>query len=242
MRYWPALLSLLLTSCAALAHDMGWLLEQAPRVSAILGKSMERYPSFTAKVEVVVSSSGETNSTAASGGLRFVKDHLRWEVNLTNIRSPHLTSNTRAAVKQLNGERMAVLTRLDQKSNYLLLLGARAYIEEPLPEIRLVTGRDRSPVEAVDGRECVRVRQTVRFPDGTTNELILWRPKEAKHPPVQFHVCIGPDRFEIKLRDVRFRALSANDFVVPQGLSRYTTLEDLVQSVVLDRLKRRMGL
>lgn len=240
MTKWMALSALLCLSWPSKGQDISWMLEKAPLISAILARTIEKAPAFSAAVEVHVSSRIDPASTTAAALLQSQRGQMRWDLKLSDIKSAQLTPNTRAAVRQLNGERMLLLTRLDTNSNYLLLPGAKAYLQEELPGVRL-SKAVRAGAEEVGPYHCVRERLTSRH-EGTTNHVTVWRADSLKGFPVQVQIVDGSEIFRIQFRDVKFRSIPREAFGVPAGLTRYTSFEDLTQSVLLEKLKRRMGL
>jgi len=73
-------------------------------------------------------------------------------------------------------------------------------------------------------------------------ELVLWRAKDLKNLPLQVQFTDSGEIIQVKFRDIRVRPIDPENFRLPSGLSKYNTIEDLVQSVVLDRVKKRFGL
>ncbi len=80
------------------------------------------------------------------------------------------------------------------------------------------------------------------LPDGSTNEVLVWRTKELQNLPIQFQISSSGETLRLRLRDVRFQKIAPGRFELPAGLAKYGSVEDLVQSVLLDRVKKRIGL
>jgi hypothetical protein len=224
------------------AQDVGWLLDEAPVASALLVKALEKCPSFTGKVDLDVSGKADPVPTTATGTIQSLNGNLRWNVKLADIKSAQLSSNARAVVRQVNGDQFQLLTRADLKFNYLVLPGAQAYLEQPLPAIRLVTGKPSPVAERVEGRLCTKEHMRMLRPDGSTNAVIVWKAKELKNLPVQVQFTDSGETIQVRFRDISLQPVSPDQFRLAGGLTKYSSFEDLAQSVVIDRVRRRMGL
>jgi hypothetical protein len=242
MKRWLILAGLFALSLPAVGQDVSWLLDEAPVVSMVLVKALEKCPAFSAKVEIYVSGQADPSPSAATGTIESQGGNLRWEAKLGDIRSAQLSQNARAVVRQINGEQFLVLTRSDQKANYLVLTGAQAYLEQPLPPMRLSSANPQATTERIDSRMCSRERLRVVQLGGTTNEVVVWRAKDLKNLPVQIQFNDSGETVQVRFRDISVRTISTERFRIPAGLAKYSSVEDLVQSVVVDRVKRRMGL
>ncbi len=223
------------------AQDLTWLLEQSPVVAGIMVHEFHGLPPFTAMAEIVANSKAEHNSSSARGTIEYQAGAIRWEAKLTDINSAQLTKNAKAAVRQLNGDQVLVLTSLDRGVNDIVLGGARAYLEDPLPELRMINWSD-AGMEKIFDHSCRKVRfQAVRS-DGATNQVICWRATEFKNVPLKIQVTESKEVFTVQLADIVFRSVPKARFEIPAGLSKYNSFEDLVQSVLVEKFRRRIGL
>jgi hypothetical protein len=227
---------------SALGQDVSWLLDEAPVVSMVLVKVLDQCPSFSAKADIYVSGQADPSPSAATGAVEFQAGNLRWAVNLKDIASAQLSQNARAAVRQINGERFLLITRSDQKANNLVLPGARACVEQPLPAVRLAAVKSKAVTEQAAGRTCSKERLRAVRADGTANEVVVWRATDLKNLPVQIQFTDSGETIQVRFRDLSVRPIPSGQFRLSEGLSRYSSVEDMVQSVLLDRVKKRIGL
>ena len=241
MKHWKILIALLAFTSGAHAQDIGWMLERVPVVSMVLAKSFERFPSFSARAEVKLSGKADPIPSGASGTIECGAGNLRWDVKLRDINSAQLSESARALLKRANGENLMLLTRPRLAANQLVLSGARAYVEEALPKVKLAVSRAVSN-ESIDGHPCVRERVTVLEEDGRTLEVMLWKATDLKRLPIQLRFTDAGEVIQVRLNNVRFREISARRFQVPVGLTKHENMEDLMQWVVVDKMRRRMGL
>lgn len=240
---WILLAGLLAAPLPALGQDMGWLLEQTPVVSAVLLKTLDKGPAFSARAVVSVSGTADPMPSTATGRVEYVSGNLRWTVRLRDVESPQLSDTARAAVRQINGEQIQLITRSDHKANHWVLPGAKACLKQTLPTLRL-SPAPKSPraTDRIDGRVCTRERLRAVRPDGTTHDVVVWRANDPKDLPVQIQFTTSGETIQVNFQDMTVRTASGPPFPVPAGLSTYTSLEDLVQSVVVEKVKKRIGL
>jgi hypothetical protein len=244
MKKWLTIVGLLaLPLCTlTLGQDVSWLVDESPIVSMALVKALEKSPAFSAKADVCVSGKADPSPSAAKGTVEFQGGNLRWLVQLGDIRSAQLSQNARAVVRQINGDRFLLITRSDEKANYLILSGAHAYLEQPLASLRLSPSKAPVLTERIEGQVCSKETFRAVRSDGVTNEVLVWRAKDLKNLPVQIQLHDSGETVQVRFRDITLRSIPPGQFRVPAGLTKYSSLEDLVQSVLLDRVKKRMGL
>lgn len=223
-------------------QDIAWLVEQSPIVTGILLKTLEKSPSFTAKVDVQVKGVSDPSPSTAAGTLEYMTNNVRWEAKLADVSSSQLTANARAAVKQVNGDQFLLLTRSDQQANFLVLKGANACLESRFPSFKAIGRPTRLGQETNLGHLCVKERIVMPTTDRGTNEVLLWRAKDLKNLPTRIQISNAGDKFVLQLQNVRFQQLRPDRFSVPTAIPKYDNFEDLVQSVLLEKMKRRIGL
>jgi hypothetical protein len=223
-------------------QDLAWLVEQAPMISMVLVQVLAQAPSFSAKVQVHVSGNADPDSSDASGTLEFQKEGMRWEAKLADITAAQLTANARSVVRQINGDQFLLLTRADQKANYLILSGAQCYLEGVLPALKLSRSKEPAGEATLQGHPCSKELLTAVRADGATNEVVVWRAKDLKSPPLQVQITDAGEFFRIRFTEAHFRTIPADRFQIPQNLAKYNSVEDLLQSVLLEKMKKRMGL
>ncbi len=239
-----ALISLLLlaTVLSVRAQDVAWMLEQAPVVSMVLAQLLEKAPSFSARGEIRVHGKAEPDPSTARGTVESRGGDLRWEINLADINSGQLSESAKALLRQVNGDRFVLITQRQAAVNELIFRRAGACIEQPLPRVKLSTSRAKPATEVVAGRSCVREPISVRDGEGRTHQVVVWRAKDLQELPIQVQFTEGGETIRIRFEDVRFRTIQAQRFQVPAGLSKHETIEDMMQWVLAEKIRKRMGL
>jgi hypothetical protein len=242
MKTWIVAALFLAGGLGAPAQDVGWLVEQAPTVSMILVKTLEKAPAFSARVEVTVSGPADPVPSGATGTMQAQSGSLRWDVKLADVKSAQLSQNARAIVRQINGDRFVLLTRSDLHANYLVLPGADAYLEQALPELKSSGNKIPAVSEKIEGRACSRQAQRLVQANGSVIEVVVWRAKDLKNLPVQVQMTESGEKIQVTFRDIQIGAIAPDEFRISGGLSKYNSMEDLMQAVVLERMKKRIGL
>jgi hypothetical protein len=220
-------------------QDMGTLVDDAPVLAKTLTKALEKCPTFSADVNIRVSSTADLDVSSASGPLEYRNGCLRWEVRLTDVQSTQLSSSARTAVRQINGDQFVHLTRSDDANSYLVLSGAHACLQQPLPALRWLP-KGSAVSDTVDGRPCLKSQFNAVLLDGTTNQVRFWKSKEQL--PIALQIVQGSERFQIQFKNVHFHSIAPERFNLPGQLTKYNSVEDLVQSVLVDKVKKRLGL
>jgi hypothetical protein len=241
MRNSLILVLLLATASILKAQDIAWMLERAPVVSMVLARLLEKAPSFSARGEIKVFSKAEPIPSAASGVVESKSGDLRWEIKLADITSAQFSDSAKTLLKQVNGDRLLLLTQRRAAMNELVFSRAGACIEQALPAVKLLAPRAQAS-EVIGGHSCARERVAVRDGDGRSYELVVWRAKDLQKLPVQIQFAEAGETIRIRFEDIRFRPIPAQRFQLPAGLSKHETIEDLMQWVLTEKLKKRMGL
>jgi hypothetical protein len=230
---WTLVLVVVVFGFGASGQDLSSMIEQAPGITVSLLKALEKTPAFSAAVEVRVSTRSDAPLTTASGLLEYQQGNMRWQFHLKDIESPHLTSSAVALLRRVNGERLLLLTRGDRQANYLILTGPKAYLEETLPAVKLAK---------IEGNSPIQEQFSLRGWDGSTNRVSVKRSIDQKHAPAGVRIEQGEDIFTFRFDRVRFGAIGTDRFEVPAGFARYESFEDLAQSVLIDKMRRSLGL
>lgn len=239
----PLILALLLTTASGVkAQDIAWMLEQAPVVSMVLAQLLEKAPSFSARGEVKVTSRADPIPSTAQGSVESKGGDLRWEINLADINSGQLSETAKTLLKQVNGDRLLLLTLRRAAVNELIFRRAGAYIEQPLPQGKLSAPRPHQTSEVVAGHSCIRERITVRTGDGRTHDVVVWRAKDLQKLPIQVQFAEGGEVIRVRFENVRFRTIQAQRFERPGSLTKHETIEDMMQWVLAQKIRKRMGL
>jgi hypothetical protein len=107
-----------------------------------------------------------------------------------------------------------------------------------------MVSEERSPVaqETVSGYSCTRHALRAVGSDGTTNSVVVWRAGALKDFPIQVQIIESNDVFRVRFNQVTSRPIVPERFEIPASLNKYNSFEDLVQSVLLEKVKKRMGI
>lgn len=235
------LLLLLLGSPHGLAQDASTFIDMAPTVAAVLIQTLEKSPPFAAIMEVRFTDGATPTTSTGSGRLAYRAGGIRWDVTLGDINSPQLSPNAKAAIRSINGEKFLFLCDPRKHVGNVILPGAHAYLEQKLPELKGRISKGAPSAETLWGRPALKQKIILRATDGTTNTAVVWRLKGLKDLPAQLQFTNFGQTVRIQLKQPELKSPPNDEFKIPAGLTKYNSVEDLIQSVVLTRMKKRLG-
>jgi len=90
--------------------------------------------------------------------------------------------------------------------------------------------------ENVGNQPCQKIRVTTIFDENNTNSLLAWRASSLNGFPLQIQTGLESNANLVKFSKVRFETPPADVFSLPEGLTRYETVD-----AMLYELARREG-
>lgn len=82
--------------------------------------------------------------------------------------------------------------------------------------------------EAVDGRQCQKWQVACAAGNGTTNVITVWRAGELNDVPVKIQAGNSSSTVTLVLSRISFKALSSEVSSVPDGFTRYASMEAMM--------------
>jgi hypothetical protein len=231
------IVSLLARVVAGSAQGQGLenAVEELPIFAASLAEVLGSSGPFIARAEAQWTHRQQSQPTRVAGLLAVRNSDLRWDLDTAKLESPFFPSRARTLLRQSRAEPLVLLARPATRSTSLLLRGAKAALESPLPTVR----RHRrttlvSTNEFVNGVACRKERLELAVgPD--VLEVHVWKAAQSKQAtPLQVRIRARGAIFLLNLRAPRKATLAAGQFAVPNDFERFTSAEDLAQSVLWD--------
>jgi hypothetical protein len=241
MKTWPVLF----VSCALLGAAPA--LAQSPLgagsgagVNAALTKLFGDIKAFSAKAEVRVYGSNQTEKIVAPLEVALLDNKFRTEVDVTQMRNNALPPGAMDGMKQLGMDRTISVVRPDKKANYLIFPGAKAFVnmslaqeeldlyEKPVKLEKSALGK-----ETLDGRACVKSKVIITDSTGRKQEATVWTAPDLKDFPVQVLVKEDNDTVIMRYRDIQLSAPDAKLFEPPSGFKEYSDMQALMQAIML---------
>ncbi|MCX8091697.1 MAG: DUF4412 domain-containing protein [Verrucomicrobiae bacterium] len=209
-------------------------------VNAALTKLFGDIKAFSARAEVKVYGSNQTEKIVAPLEVALLDNKFRTEVDVTQMRNKDLPPGALDGMKQLGMERTISVVRPDKKANYLIFPGAKAYVNLTLPQEELDLYEKSVKVEksalgkeTLDGRACVKHKVLITDPAGRKHEATVWNATDLKDFPVQVLVKEGDDTVIMRYRDIKLGAPDAKLFEPPAGFKEYSDVQALMQALML---------
>lgn len=223
-------------------QDIVTLLDDAPLVSGVLTRILETPPSYKAKVVLTVADPAESQPSKATGNVAVASCGMRWDLRLADIKSAQVSDAAKRLITQINGERLSLLIRFDEKSNCLLLKGAHAYLQQPFTIPKFSSPKRGPKPDMIGTQRCYPEMRRFVQSDGKAIEVTVWRSKDLKGLPLRIAIRSPLRQYDFQFFEPRLSPVPVEQFQIPDGLTRYDTVEDLLQSVLLEKMKRRLGL
>jgi hypothetical protein len=209
-------------------------------VNAALTKLFGDVKAFSARAEVTVYGSNQTEKIVAPLEVALLDNKFRTEVDVTRMRNKDVPAGAMDGMKQLGLERTISIVRPDKKANYIIFPGAQAYVNMPLGKEELDLYEKSVQVEktalgkeTLDGRPCVKNKVTITDPAGRKQEATVWNASDLKDFPVQVLVKEGDDTVIMRYRDIKLAPPDAKLFEPPTGFKEYSDVQALMQAVML---------
>ena len=193
-------------------------------------------PVFTATMKTDMS--GPQGPMTVKSKMYFDHENSRTEMNMSDVEGPNLPPGAMAQMQSLGMDKVVTLTPSDKKTVYVIYPNISSYAAMPVPaptttstapaQVQLTKIGD----ETVDGHPCVKSKAIV-IKDGQTNEFTVWNANDEKNFPIKIAMADQGMSATISFQDISFDAISADQFQPPASYKRYSTVQDLMQSVMM---------
>jgi len=236
------LVGFVLGGLRAQAQDLEAALEDMPLVSAALLKALDGSPPFVARAEIELRYQTDEQPTKAVGICTWQQNKLRWDINVSKFSGPLLSAQAAEAVNRYKLGPVVILARGDQKLATLLLSGAKAYLESKILDAD--RNRPRPGVslgnEVLDGQSCAIEKISLSFGKRLT-DVVVWKSQDKPPLPSQVRISLKSGTVLVRFREPRNLTVGSNRFLVPPGCTKYAGFEDLIQSLLWERMKSGLG-
>lgn len=234
---------------AALGAELpAGMADRVPFFAAALSEFLSDTRAFAARAELQLP--GDQTGGAIPFGVAMLDGRMRWQLNLEQIKGSYVPTETFAALKQAQLDRVVVV----MESNKPLQFGfpsMKAWLELPLPKAGPVHEQAQAKIgrltrtlvgtETVDGRPCQKYRLTVPPEMGRGEEAIVWTATDLKDLPVKLQVKLQNDVYTLAFRNVHYFRPDARLFVAPPDYTRHASFESVLQTGLLKSLGANGG-
>ena len=236
-RYWSLLILALLVCAAARAQYPGG--SQAGLNAALL-KLLGDVPAFKSKAEVRVEEKGQDSPMTMLVDFFFLDGKARLDLDMNTIKSKRLPPETLAGFKAAGMDKVSTIVRPDRKSALLVYPATQGYVEMPMSkdevadmERKYKIEKTRLGRETIDGHPCEKHKVVVSADTGQKHEAIVWYAADLKNFPLKVQMEQQQMVVVMHYHDVKLERPDAKQFEPPAGLTKFGSIEQLMQSAMM---------
>ena len=165
--------------------------------------------------------------------VQWQKGNGRFDIDLAQVKSAQLPPEQLVNITKAGLSKLTAILDAQSLQIHLISPGMKSYASHPLPKDGEVGAK---PVtlkkvalgrETVGGQACTK-QKLVLASDGTTREILSWNSSALQGFPVQLKMSEGQDEITIQFRNVKLAAPASTSFALPQGLTRFNSIQDLM--------------
>jgi hypothetical protein len=221
---------------------------QGPRFDGATAKLFGANQTFSASLEIQAAGINGGGATLP-GKISFDTGKSRFEVNMTQMKTAQMPPGTADQLKSMGMDSVIFITRPDLKLAYVVYPGLNSYAEMPTKQASADTASpDDFKVEtaelgkeAVDGHDCVKNKVTVTDKDGNKHESTVWNATDLKNFPVKIVTAEEGRNTTMLFKDVSFDKPASSGFEAPSGLTKYDSLQTMMQTEMMKKMGGGMG-
>jgi hypothetical protein len=200
---------------------------------------------FSATLLMQVSNS--ISPVTMSGKMSFDHGNSRTEVNMADMKGGGIPAEAMAQMKSIGLDRMVTISQSGKKVVYVIYPNAQVYAEMT-PADSLSATNDSQVVitevdkETMDGHPCIKNNAVITDQMGGKHQFILWNATDLKNFPVKIEMNEQGNAITVSYQDVGFAKPDASSFNPPTGYTKYDSVPEMMQSVMMKKLGGGMGL
>jgi hypothetical protein len=210
-----------------------------PGLSGSTAKLFGDNTSFSADLELQVTSGQGGDTMTLPGKIYFDEGKSRFEIDMSQIKGGMMSPQMAMQMKSMGMDKAVVISRPDKKLAYQVYPGLQAYIESQLSDREAaLTGTDfkmdttEMAKETVDGHPCVKNKTVVTEKDGTQHESMVWNATDLKKFPVKIEQAEGGTKTAMQFREVKLSKPSTSLFDPPGDAKKYDNMQAMMQQVM----------
>ena len=207
---------------------------------------------FSATLLMQVSNSGVPMTM--SGKMSFDHGSSRTEMDMADMKGGGIPPEAMTQMKSMGLDRMVTVSQSGKKTVYVIYPNAQAYAEMAPPDMTPAATND-SQVEitelgkeSVDGHPCVKNNAVVTDKQGNKHQFTLWNATDLKNFPVKIEMNEPGNgsspavAMTVSYQNISFSKPDASSFSPPTGYTKYDSVPEMMQSVMMKKLGGGMGL
>jgi hypothetical protein len=188
---------------------------------------------------------GPSGLMTAKSKMFFDHENSRTEMNMADAQGGNLPPDALAQMQSLGMDKVVSIAPADKKNAYMIYPNIHSYVATVMPDGSdtndYQTQTTKIGEETVDGHPCIKNKTVMSF-DGQTNEFTVWNASDLNNFPVQIVTSQEGVSVTMSFQNVSFSKPDASLFQPPAGYTRYGTVQDLMQSAIMNHPSGMPGL
>lgn len=209
-------------------------------LNASLLKLLGDVAGFKAKAEVRVEEKGQNSPMTMTVDFFYLEGKARLDLDMNTIKSKQLPPETLAGFKAAGMDKVTTIVRPDRKSALIVYPATQGYVEMPMSkdeaadmERKYKIEKTRVGNETIDGHPCEKCKVVVSADTGQKHEAIVWYATDLKSFPLKVQLDQQQMIVVMHYRDVKLERPNATQFEPPAGLTKFASVEQLMQSAMM---------
>jgi outer membrane lipoprotein-sorting protein len=215
------------------------------------GNGMEKLfgdnQTFSATLKMQINNAG--SPMTMSGKMSFDKGSSRTEMNLADMQGGGIPPDALTMMKSAGLDRMVSISQSDKKIIYVVYPNAQSYTEMTAPDSAATITNADSKIditelgkETVAGHPCVKNKAVLTDKQGEKHEFTIWNATDLKNFPIQIEMNEQGSAITMSYSDISFAKPDASLFNPPTGFTKYDSMQEMMQSVMMKKMGGGMGL
>jgi hypothetical protein len=220
---------------------LGGAAPRGPKLSGAMTKLFGENSSFGADLEVEANDAGG-QKMVTPGRLVYDQGKMRLELDLGRAKSASIAPEVSAQMSAMGMDKMVVISRPDQKRNYVIYPGLKAYAEtvaegaeDPQVAESFKVRMTELGRETVNGHPTIKHKAVVTEADGKVSEALVWNATDLKKFPVRIEQKESDTLTVVNFKNVDFARPAAAQFDLPSGMTKYDSLQTMMQEEMMKK-------
>lgn len=219
-----------------------------PGLSGSTAKLFGENATFSARLEMQTSGTGDSEPMTAPGKIFFDNGKSRFEMDMSQLKGGAMPPQLAATMKSMGMDKLIMIARPDKKIAYQAYPGMQAYVENPLPEQETSSASSEFKMEltelgkeTIEGHPCVKNNAVVTDKEGTKHQSTVWNATDLKKFPIKIEQTENGMKVTMLFQDVNLSKPAADLFEPPADATKYESMQSLMQQVMMKRIGGAAG-
>lgn len=212
-------------------------------LNASMTKLFGNITAFSSQAEVSLLDKAQKETTSLTLNFALLDNKVRMEIDM-NLLKTRENAELVAQFKSMGMGQLITILRPDRRYTLMIYPGLKAYAEVPIDpaeaaisEGDLKIEKTRLGKETLDGHPCEKTRVVISAKNGERHEALAWYATDLKQFPLKVQMNEAGETVVMVFRQPKLEKPPASAFEAPAGYTKHASLEALMQTEVLKRLR-----